>query len=151
MLAYKGLGKAQPSKPPCTDGSGKPCISFAKAAHWTGPYQHTTANAGMVFEGEDPTLWQSASGVWHMVFEHYTKDRSRSGAHAWSTDGKVWKVSDNSTWVPTKTILDGEWTRLQKRERYQVTFDDHGRPAFLWNGAMLNGKSFNIVQPFLAN
>ena len=35
------------------------------------------------------------------VFEHYTKDRSRSGAHAWSKDGLTnWTVSDNKTWVP---------------------------------------------------
>jgi hypothetical protein len=39
LLAYKGLGVEQPSKPPCTDGSGKACIFVASAAHWTGPYQ----------------------------------------------------------------------------------------------------------------
>ena len=150
LLAYKGLGKAQPSKPACTDGSGKACISVAEAAHWTGPYHHTTADARMKFEGEDPTLWQSASGRWHMIFEHYTNDRTRSGAHAWSHDGlSAWKVSDNRTWVPTTTILDaGQSTVLQKRERYQVTFDNDGHPAFLWNGAMLDGQCFNIVQPF---
>merc|ERR1711969_393375 len=58
LLAYKGLGKAQPSKPPCTDGSGKACISVASAPHWTGPYEHVTANVGLILLGEDPTLWQ---------------------------------------------------------------------------------------------
>eukprot|EP01043_Picozoa_sp_COSAG02_P002067 COSAG02_NODE_46_length_45443_cov_36.731497_19_plen_384_part_00 len=150
LLAYKGLGKAQPSKPVCTDGSGKACISIAEAAHWTGPYHHTTADAGMKLEGEDPTLWQSSSGLWHMVYEHYTQDRSRSGAHAWSKDGlSAWSVSDNSTWVTTKTSIDGgKSIALQKRERYQVTFDSDGHPSSLWNGAMLDGHCFNIVQRF---
>lgn len=151
LLAYKGLGKAQPSKPKCTDGSGKACISVAEAAHWTGPYHHTTADAGMKFEGEDPTMWQSARGEWHMVFEHYTQDRSRSGAHAWSKDGlSTWTVSNDSTWVATKTSIDGgKSTALQKRERYQVTFGSDGHPALLWNGAMLAGQCFNIVQRFV--
>ena len=52
LLAYKGLGRAQPSKPPCTDGSGKACISVAAAPHWTGPYTHTTANMGLILFGE---------------------------------------------------------------------------------------------------
>ena len=65
LLAYKGLGKAAPSKPPCTDGSGKACISVAAAAHWTGPYDHLTADAGLILEGEDPTLWQSPCGTWY--------------------------------------------------------------------------------------
>jgi hypothetical protein len=149
LLAYKGLGKAQPSKPPCTDGSGKACISVAEAPHWTGPYNRVTADAGMKFLGEDPTLWQSARGSWHMVFEHYTNDRSRSGAHAWSENGVAgWNVTDNSSWVPVHTMLDGKPAALFKRERYQVSFDSDGEPSLLWNGAQLDGDSFNIVQPF---
>ena len=150
LLAYKGLGKAQPSKPVCTDGSGKACISVAEAAHWTGPYRHVTADAGMRFEGEDACLWQGARG-WHMVFEHYTKDRTRSGAHAWSADGlRNWTVSDNKTWVALKTALDRKETNLYKRERYQVVLGSDGHPSLLFNGAGLAGAGpyFNIVTPF---
>ena len=150
LLAYKGLGKAQPSKPPCTDGSGKACISVAAAQHWTGPYVHTTADMGIRFLGEDPTLWQSPRGSWHMVFEHYVPDRSRSGAHAWSPDGVSWTVSDNHTWVELATQLDSHQITLKKRERYQVTLSLGGNPKLLWNGACLSdGECFNIVQPFV--
>jgi hypothetical protein len=122
LLAYKGLGRAQPSKPPCTDGSGQACISVAAAPHWSGPYTRTSAKMGLIFPGEDPTLWQAPTGAWHMVVEHYTRDRSRSGAHAWSdTAGESWTVSVNSTWVPLKDSLDGRPVTLTKRERYQVS------------------------------
>ena len=79
LLAYKGLGAQQPNKPPCTDGSGKACIFFARAPHWAGPYERlnlsvsdpndsgsgTSTSTKSYFLGEDPTLWQSGANEWH--------------------------------------------------------------------------------------
>ena len=118
LMAYKGLGKAQPSKPPCTDGSGKACISVAEARHWAGPYEHVTAEAGMRFPGEDPSVWQGPRG-WHMVFEHYAGPKpphqykgTRSGAHAWSLDGlnsrrRDCHSADTPLFIPIETPTKG--------------------------------------------
>lgn len=159
LLAYKGLGRARPSKPPCTDGSGKACISVAEAAHWTAPFEHVTANRGMILLGEDPTLWQAPSsngGLWHLVYEHYvgTGSQRRSGAHAWSRSGGLeenWIVAPSNSWVGLETALDGKTVLLAKRERYQVTLGAGGQPSLLFNGACLAGGScFNIFTPFNA-
>ena len=157
LLAYKGLGKAQPSKPPCTDGSGKACISVAQAPHWAAPFEHTTANRGMIMLGEDPSLWQapgSSGGLWHMVYEHYVGEgaQRRSGAHAWSASGGLvedWSVAPNISWVDLETALEGRTVVLAKRERYQVALGAEGQPSLLFNGACLaGGDCFNIFTPF---
>ena len=152
FFPYKGLGKAAPGKPPCTDGSGKACISVATARHWTGPYNHTTANAGLIIEGEDPSLWQSPRGSWHMVYERYTADHSRSGAHAFSASGlEDWTITPNATWVTTTTALDGgARVKLKKRERYQIVLDAEGHPDMLFNGGAGAGhdEAFNMVELF---
>ena len=154
LLAYKGLGKVQPSKPPCTDGSGKACISVASAPHWTGPYEHVTANEGLIILGEDPTLWHGPRG-WHMVYEHYTADKRFSGTHAWSVTGLTnWTTNyqasaeEECPMVPVATGLNGTAAALTKRERYQVTLDADGHPALLFNGACSGDSCFNIVQAF---
>jgi hypothetical protein len=99
---YKGLGVAQPSDPKksCTDGSGKPCVFVASAPHWTGPFEHATANAGEVIEGEDPTLWQDKRGGWHLIKEHYINGGLGGvGGHCFSETGLGgWTCADPSTW-----------------------------------------------------
>jgi hypothetical protein len=112
LLAYKGLGKAAPGKPVCTDGSGHACISVAEAPHWTGPYRHVTADAGFKLLGEDPTMWQDTRGNWHMIYEHYNEERTFSGRHAFSATGTSdWHFTNasgpRSAWGGFEVILDG--------------------------------------------
>eukprot|EP00041_Stephanoeca_diplocostata_P004594 m.47404 g.47404 ORF g.47404 m.47404 type:complete len:323 (+) comp15221_c1_seq1:663-1631(+) len=145
LLAYKGLSPAQPSKPLCTDGSGKPCVFVAQAPHWSGPYSYTTANRGDVIVGEDPTLWQDERGRWHMVFEHY--NGTSCGNHAFSLTG-------TDEWVIAPSIysldveLDGKKVQLEKRERPQMVFDANGTPVALANGACIGKTCFNILMGF---
>lgn len=151
LLAYKGLGVAQPSRPVCTDGSGRPCIFVAEAKHWTGPYTHVTANSGAaVMEGEDPTLWQDSREGWHMIKEHYINGGLGGvGGHCFSTNGlSGWECADPSTWYTTQVVLNGKPVVLEKRERPQIVFDTDGHPVALYNGACKGGSCFNVVMPF---
>ena len=86
-----------------------------------------------------------------MVYEHYTADRSRSGAHAFSATGTSgWRITPNASWVPTATELDGRPVQLTHRERYQITLDAAGHPSLLFNGGGGGERSafFNMVEPF---
>ena len=86
-----------------------------------------------------------------MVYEKYTADHSRSGAHAFSATGtREWRVTPNASWVPTTTELDGRPVQLTKRERYQITLDTAGHPSLLFNGGGASERSacFNMVEPF---
>eukprot|EP01052_Picozoa_sp_SAG31_P030712 SAG31_NODE_3174_length_4587_cov_7.232843_2_plen_1013_part_00 len=149
LLAYKGLGKRDPDRPrkPCSDGSGEACISVASAPHWTGPYEHSTADAGFILRGEDMTLWQNSDGFWHMIYELYDANRSTSGRHAFSATGlDRWGMTPMLTSISTTVNLDGRQNvRLAKRERYQLLLDNANNPKMLFNGAALDGLDFNIA------
>lgn len=151
LMAYKGLSKAAPGKPPCTDGSGKACISFASADNWFGPWTRLTSNDGVVLRGEDPSLFHNGRG-WHMIYEYYQDPDAHGvravGAHAFSENGSDWTVTNTSSWVTTAAILDGENVILRHRERFQVVTDDTGAPVALFNGACDQPNDeycFNIV------
>ena len=58
-------------------------------------------------------------------------------------------MSDNETWVPLDTALDGKEAHLTKRERYQVVLGADGNPSLLFTGAEYDGVDFNIVTPFV--
>jgi hypothetical protein len=153
LVAYKGLGVAAPSKPVCTDGSGRPCIFVAAASHWTGPYAHVTANAGgAVMEGEDPTLWQDSRGGWHLIKEHYIDGGLGGvGGHCVSQTGlSDWQCTDPSTWYTTRVVLDGTPVTLGQRERPQLVFNSAGDPIALYNGVRIASGTacFNAVMPF---
>lgn len=152
LLAYKGLGKAAPGKPVCTDGSGRGCISVAVAPHWTGPYDPVTANAGIKIEGEDPTLFQDRRGNWHMLYELYNRPhKTFSGRHAYSATGlSDWQLVPPTEpyWGGLNITLDGKpKVKLTNRERYQIVLDENGNPAWLYNGAHTYERPvpFNIV------
>eukprot|EP00040_Diaphanoeca_grandis_P025320 m.140078 g.140078 ORF g.140078 m.140078 type:complete len:436 (+) comp30100_c1_seq2:158-1465(+) len=150
LLAYKGLGHADSQKSTCTDGSGKPCVFVASAPHWSGPYNRITANAGVVIEGEDPTLWQDKRGAWHMIYEHYVDINGvmHCGHHAYSETGtSEWQLTLPSTCYTTQMDFQGTNLTVRKRERPQIVMAPGTQtPIALFNGICIEEACFNAYQ-----
>uniref|UniRef100_A0A7S2WTF9 EGF-like domain-containing protein n=1 Tax=Mucochytrium quahogii TaxID=96639 RepID=A0A7S2WTF9_9STRA len=131
-------------------------IGFAKGPSVHGPFTHY---ANLSIPGEDPFIWMSKRGTFHMLF-HVEDSRAYSsapGLHAFSKDGLSWKVSNATQGAYSTTIhfRDGTQKRYYRRERPELVFNAHGDPVHFFSAAQDNEKLFgcsfgyarSIVQP----
>ena len=107
-----------------------------RATSWTGPYVRTEQP---IFDAdvEDMFMWTSARGV-HMLMHSQDNahfNHERRGAYAFSADaGESWNFSAREAWPTHLALDDCSSTKLAKRQRPSLAFDDAGRPAYLLTG-----------------
>jgi hypothetical protein len=145
----------------CTCASWQPCLAFATAPSWRGPF---TMLAPRIWPDrlsgaacEDPFLWGDAAGVLHLLCHHAQPDpfhntSDAAGVHAFSADGgRTWSKP-----VPAygyhAELTNGSALDFVRRERPWLVFDDggSGAPTHLLNGVSLNtgtGFTWTFVQP----
>ena len=82
-------------------------------------------------------MWTSARGV-HMLMHSQDNahfNHEHRGAYAFSADAGVsWNFSAREAWPTHLALDDCSSTKLAKRQRPSLAFDDAGRPAYLLTG-----------------
>ena len=149
----------------CTCGSWQPCLAFATAPSWRGPFtmlaQRIWPDRASGAACEDPFLWGDAAGVLHLLCHHAQPDpfhntTDAAGVHAFSPDGgRTWSKP-----VPAygyhAELTNGSALDFVRRERPWLVFDQDGSsgaPTHLLNGVSLNngtGFTWTFVQPIAA-
>ena len=123
--AWSSTGEHEPETP-----------GLLRAASWAGPYVRVEEP---LFDAdvEDMFMWTSARGV-HMLMHSQDNahfNHERRGAYAFSADAGVsWNFSAREAWPTHLALDDCSSTKLAKRQRPSLAFDDAGRPAYLLTG-----------------
>lgn len=155
LLAYKGLGKKNATNPTqeCTDGSGNACVFVAEASHWTGPYEHSTADTEQpIILGEDPKLWQDTRGNWHMVYEHYVSVEHGGTKHGGGSQSK--STANAANWNTAGVAVRGSCGKSGTCKCGATAFSSTGVDGWVetdpsaWYGTRLtlNGKQTVVVK-----
>lgn len=127
-------------------GIGEEDIGVALAPSWNGTYALVTGEpiaipppwcvAGL---GEDPFLFQSKTGSFHMLI-HGMCFAIFNAIHAYSLDGIIWTVSNTPPYSYAVNYSDAPSTVYWRVERPQMIFDPtSGAPLVLFNGVCLDG------------
>ena len=135
-------------------------LGIASAPHWRGPYtrlSNLTLLDGSVsvgnYTGEDPFLWVDeerniAHVIWHVCCPGSlpTVDPSIISAHAFTiaddwSKGSSWFMSMDAPYSLNVTWVNGTQSKLQRRERPQLLFDDKARIRVLFTGVVPREES----------
>jgi len=135
-------------------------LGIASAPHWRGPYtrlSNLTLLDGSVsvgnYTGEDPFLWVDeekniAHVIWHVCCPGSlpTVDPSIVSAHAFTvaddwSKGSSWFMSMDAPYSLNVSWVNGTQTRLQRRERPQLLFDNNMRIRVLYTGVVPSTES----------
>ena len=132
-------------------------LGIASAPHWRGPYtrlSNLTLLDGSIsignVTGEDPFLWvdednETAHVLWHVCCPGTlpTPNPSIISAHAFTIAkdwnlGKSWFLSNDAPYSLNVSWINGTQSKLQRRERPQLFFNDIGEIQVLFNGVVPN-------------
>jgi len=88
-------------------------------------------------------------GSYHMIMHNQRsrfqpKIRDFTGAHAFSLDGKQWKLSQTPAYTQTVKWADGSSEGLYRREEPKLLFED-GYATHLFNAACRSGSSYHGI------
>ena len=111
--------------------SGANCSRFA-CTHWSNASHATPGRTG-----EDPWLWEDASGAWHALFHDMAPDLP-AGRHAFARSREgPWTLTGELAYTGTAVNEDGTSTTFAKRERPHLLLDPVTRvPLALFTGVM---------------
>ena len=144
-------------------------MGIAVADSWRGPYRKVKQPL-FPEQGEDPYIWRSAAGYWHMLMhgckDPYTHSKDSwcftvgtmteqgryCGRFAYSSDLKNWRFSPPPAYNSTVTWRSGNRQAFLRRERPQIIFV-RGQPAFLITGVQpistkrTGSYTYTLIQP----
>jgi hypothetical protein len=153
-MAYRGGGDS------IYNFTGSLGVAFAD--HWTGPYSRLKDTP--IFDAEDPTIFRSATGTYHMVVHSFLsdgKDVEAVGTAAFSHDGVDWTLPTPHTGAYGLGIkwANGSSSVAYRRERPKFVFANDGTPLYLLNGVQPCGPSdwgnechtVNVIVPIVRN
>jgi hypothetical protein len=141
--------------------AGQMEIGLAKADHYLGPYRLATDEPIFTKDRfgtvEDPYIWQSPDGQYHMLAKDMTGDITgtpHSGLLAHSHDAMDWQLNEPpGSYTKNVTYEDGSTATLGQMERPFIFNDDDGRDYLFvavmdGPGGFQNGtKSWNLARP----
>ncbi len=118
---------------------GAMVLSAAKAKNYLGPYEvisdQPLFSPDHFGEVEDPFVWQSPEGGYEMIAKDMTgklAGEKHAGIHAYSPDGKNWKLAANPKAYSRKvTWSDGKEQVMGQMDRPFLLFEN-GRPVMLF-------------------
>lgn len=101
---------------------------------------------------EDPTLWVTSDGTWHMLTHAFRMGMvNRSGGNeANGYGGYAWSPGPNGPWTFQENKIaydsvvqfeDGSCWTLYKRERPKILTNNKGVPTHLYNGVCPPGSN----------
>ena len=86
---------------------------------------------------EDPFLFRIKQGSYHMIVHNQARAHVHLGAHAYSADGKRWRVAKTGAYSRSQVFTDGTTIKLYRREEPKLLFQD-GNATHLFNAACPN-------------